>query len=110
MSGFREDGYAAVDWAAQYLESVDELPVPSRALLSALFFFITCRRKRLFHFGQFTSITRTPDLVFEQRFIAPEQTSGAVTFLPLTRRAAQLIAQTCALAIVLLPFNQTRPG
>ena len=27
MSGFREDGYAAVDWAARYLETVGELPV-----------------------------------------------------------------------------------
>ena len=27
---FREDGYAAVDWAARYLESVDELPVLAR--------------------------------------------------------------------------------
>jgi len=26
-SSFREDGYAAVDWAARYLERVDELPV-----------------------------------------------------------------------------------
>ncbi|MES1246639.1 MAG: aspartate aminotransferase family protein, partial [Actinomycetota bacterium] len=26
-AGFREDGYAAVDWAARYLESVGELPV-----------------------------------------------------------------------------------
>ena len=24
---FREDGYAAVDWASRYLERVDELPV-----------------------------------------------------------------------------------
>jgi len=27
VSGFREDGYAAVDWAARYLETVGELPV-----------------------------------------------------------------------------------
>jgi aromatic-L-amino-acid decarboxylase len=27
VSGFREDGYAAVDWAARFLERVDELPV-----------------------------------------------------------------------------------
>jgi aromatic-L-amino-acid decarboxylase len=27
VSGFREDGYAAVDWAAKYLESVGEYPV-----------------------------------------------------------------------------------
>ncbi len=27
MSSFREDGYAAVDWAARYLESVGEYPV-----------------------------------------------------------------------------------
>ena len=27
MTSFREDGYAAVDWAARYLERVDELPV-----------------------------------------------------------------------------------
>ena len=27
MTGFREDGYAAVDWAADYLERVGELPV-----------------------------------------------------------------------------------
>jgi len=27
VTSFREDGYAAVDWAARYLERVDELPV-----------------------------------------------------------------------------------
>jgi hypothetical protein len=27
VSSFREDGYAAVDWAARYLESVGEYPV-----------------------------------------------------------------------------------
>ena len=27
MASFREDGYAAVDWAADYLERVAELPV-----------------------------------------------------------------------------------
>ena len=27
MTDFREDGYAAIDWAARYLERVDELPV-----------------------------------------------------------------------------------
>ena len=27
MSDFREDGHAAIEWAARYLESVDELPV-----------------------------------------------------------------------------------
>ena len=30
MTSFREDGYAAVDWAARYLETVDELPVLAR--------------------------------------------------------------------------------